>query len=402
MKTWKRVDGALLGWDDERPLSDFTDYLERHRILAVVDGEGGDVVALRFLVDDEERVATSHGDSLSSGIDLEDLIADIGAAFQVEAEAGGYSNADIGEPGATVREDELEGIEGIGLDDDVLDGAFEHGCGEDGCACSQGAGIRAVTLLDGGVSEVAAVARELGEPIVVLPLAGRSAVLTEEGDSLPLTGDTTSVQLLSLDGRAALIVESGDVMASVSWGVPRTLTPSECDGAAAQALTELARDEELADVVAELGGQSEQISAAIDPVDGGPQALLEVLDVPGPVWEFLVGERAAHEVADVVVITPPTTRETLSYLVDDVVQEARIASRLDQYEREHPVATRAPSASAILIGTGLAAFGAVKTTGVVRAALIGAGGFIAANGLAGLSITEVLRSSRPSRSAHNW
>lgn len=403
MSTWNRIDGALFGWDEERPLGDFIGYLQNHRILSCVDHDGGVAVRVRFLVDDEERVAISSGSTLASGIDLKDLIEDIALTFDVDAMAGEHEVfEDDDDPHAdTEGEHRLPGGDEHGEDHELENAA----CEAEGCSCEHGSGLRGVTVIPGGMSDVAALARRLDEPIVVLPLHGRNVVLTEEGDCLPSEHDLPkdpTLQVFGLEPDFALLLDSPDAIVSVSWGVTRWLTPTDLDVDAAASLHDLARDREVAELVAEFGGETDAVEAALNPVDGGPDALLASIDLPGAVWEFLTGERAAHEVDDVVVITPPTAGESLSYMVDDVLPETPFVERLEEIERDHPVATRAPSASAILIGGGLAAVGLAQTKGVTRAVLVGIGGVIAVNGIAGLSLTELLRSVRVNRPTPKW
>lgn len=396
MNKWQRVDGALFGWDPNRPITDFTDYLERHRILACVDGDDGGFFAVRFLVDDEERVAISKGSALASGIDLTDLIADIATTFDVDAAAGEH----VALANEEAFDQEIAELEDLGASEEDAELEHDHENGHD----VGGDGIRAVTILSGGVMEVAALARRLGEPIVVRPLDGRSIVLTEEGDSLPAADEigAPSLQILNLAERFAALYEDDSVIASVSWGVTRTVTPSGVKGAAAEALDGLTHDTDLAEAVSALGGDSSAITAALNPVEGSPDSLLAALGASDSVWEFLSDECAAHEVEDVVVITPPTRGETLSYLVGEVIPDTPIVERFEELERDHPVATRAPSASAILIGSGLAAFGLTRAKGVTRSLLVGIGGVIVANGIAGLSITELISSVRENRPEAHW
>lgn len=404
MNTWQRVDGALFDWNPERAFTELLDYLERHRIVTCVDSsENAQAVRLRFLVDDEERVAISDGEDLASGIDLADLIEDIGASFAVTGYAGEHEIPSGDEGGPHPADDEADAPD--------EPAAEPLACGED-CDCHSGggAGLRAVTILRGGVAEVASLSRSLDEPIVVRPLEGRSAVLTEEGDSFPTSDDWPDVPSLQIYGAHPLfaaLYEDAEAWVAVSWEGTRALIPADLSGLAAGALKSLARDEAVAELLAAMGdGDVQAVEVALHPVTGGPAALLDSLGFSAELWEFLAGERAAHEVEDVVVITPPTPRETLGYLVDEALPETEIVDKfVDKFtelERDHPVATRAPSATALVVGSGLLAFGLSRTKGVPRVILVAAGGAVLANGLAGLSLAELLRNARANRPLPRW
>lgn len=404
MSIWQRVDGALFDWHPDRPLTEFLDYLELHRILACVDStEDAQTIRLRFLVDDEERVAVSDGEALSSGIDLQDLIEDIGASFAVTGYAGEHEVVaeDAGGPEPTDDVAHVNNQSAMGTD------ACGEGCG---CHAGGGAGLRAVTILRGGVAEVASLSRSLDEPIVVRPLEARSAILTEEGDSFPTSEDWPEVPSLQIYGappRFAALYEDAEAWVAISWEGRRALTPANLGGPAEEALQGLARDEDAAELLAAMGGGDvTSVEAALHPVTGGPAALIGSLGLSSELWEFLAGERAAHEVEDVVVITPPSRGESLGYLVDDVLPEAEIVEkfvgRFSEMEREHPVATRAPSATAVAVGGGLLALGLTRAKGVPRVLLVATGGAVIANGLLGLSVAELVRNVRANRVQPRW
>lgn len=394
---WTRAEGTLYRWNTPRPLSDLTDYLEKHRILASVDCGDEDIIQIRFLVDDDERVATSKRSALRPGLDLQDLVADIAHTFGVDALVEDYTV--VGEESA----DEGEPDEPDDLRERALAALDSHPHDEGG---AQGDGIRAVTVLTGGVPEVARLARKLDEPIMVLPCESLSVVLTEEGDSFPNNlywAQIPTVQVFSAAGHPTMIAEAEGATVAVSWGGQRLTTPSGLSGAAAEALAELSGDADVATLVAAVGGDPAEIEKALHPESGSVTDLLAALGVPSDVREFLEGDRAAHDVPNVVVVTPPTTGETLRYLVDEAFPEGGIVEVISDYENDHPVMARVPAVAGGVVGGALIAYGILRASEWRKVIALVGGGALIVNALAELSAFEMLkRARREGRPQANW
>lgn len=370
---WMRVDGTLTSWPQGRPLTELIDFFKEHHILAAVQAQPEQTVDVRLLVDDESRVATSRRVKLIPGLELEDLLAEIERRFGCRVVVG---------------------------DDD----APEQEQGEDDA--DEEPDVRAVTILSGSAGQAAWLARHLDEPLVVLTGEGFSTVLTEEGDSLPEPETWPEGRVVQLRGAApecqVLAGEGEHAVGRTPWFAPVTLTPAGLTGETRALRDDLAGSK----LLTELPGSSEAAGAALDAAHGSPAALLAALGQPESVARFLSGELAAHEVPDVVVVTPPNTTQTLKLVADDVMQEniAPVVDGLDQAvgdfehwvdsaEAEHPVTVRAVSVLEVVGGVALMVLGLRGSGGWKVLGLLGGAG-IAASGASELVVYQLLRRRR--------
>lgn len=392
--TWKRTDGTLLGWELQEQVGDVERYFAQHGILAVLEFHplADQILALRFLVDEEERVATLVGEDVVPGIELEELVADIADRFDVDVMVGDFSIGNVA--------DDEEPAHEPGEPERAPEGDADHAEPEE----HDHGGVRAITVLRWEPERAQALARATGHALRVGEARGRLVVLTDETEEAPpevLTWPENrlpAVQVIA-DGdlRTVVATRDADSTTVLTWGASRSAVPGAAG--AAELLAELSSDGPDAAVIAALDPEVDPaaISSALagDPVSG-PARLLAAFGLGADYAQFLAGTRQAADVphTEVVEHVPPTrvVREKLS----DVVEkpgELRAVEIADTFERDRPVLARGLSAAMAATGVGVL-IGASRERGVARRAGITVGVLLILNAVADLAIYRWLRGRR--------
>ncbi len=386
--TWQRTDGTLLAMDAATHREALEEYFSTHSIPVVLEFHPSApyMVGVRLFVNDDGRVATSGANRLMPGLELEDLAEDIAERFTFDVLIGEVA----------VEEDEEAGA------DHEDDHDHDHGDGE---AC--GVGVRVLTVTSTPAEHLPALARSVGEPIVVAPAGANVTVLTEPGGIFPgLEGfedeSLPVVQLMLDSGDRTVVAHTEDYEpTTLTWGTTRTVvagTPEPSDELRAQ-LEDLASDDDDARAIASATASADLAKvreALAAPSEQGFVLMVEALGLPPEFAEFIEGGRRAMDVPGAHVVEPAgpvaALRSSLGSAVDDV-SELRLVEFAGDFERSRPVAARSLSVAQGLAGTALLVR-AARSTRPWRAAGVTTGVLLLADALGELALYEWFRRRR--------
>lgn len=386
--TWQRTDGTLLAMDAAAHREALEEYFSTHSIPVVLEFHPSApyMVGVRLFVNDDGRVATSGANRLMPGLELEDLAEDIAERFTFDVLIGEVA----------VEEDEEAGA------DHEDDHDHDHDHGE---AC--GVGVRVLTVTSTPAEHLPALARSVGEPIVVAPAGANVTVLTEPGGIFPgLEGfedeSLPVVQLMLDSGDRTVVAHTEDYEpTTLTWGTTRTVvagTPEPSDELRAQ-LEDLASDDDDARAIASATAAADLAKvreALAAPSEQGFVLMVEALGLPPEFAEFIEGGRRAMDVPGAHVVEPAgpvaTLRSSLGSAVDDV-SELRLVEFAGDFERSRPVAARSLSVAQGLAGTALLVR-AARSARPWRAAGVTTGVLLLADALGELALYEWFRRRR--------
>jgi hypothetical protein len=397
--TWQRTDGTLLAVDAAAHREALEEYFSTHSIPVVLEFHPSApyMVGVRLYVNDDGRVATSGANRLMPGLELEDLAEDIAERFTFDVLIGDVA----------VEED--EGAVADHSDDNDHDHDHDHGEG-DGEAC--GVGVRVLTVTSTPADHLPALARSVGEPIVVAPAGANITVLTEPGGIFPgLEGfedeSLPVVQLMLDSGDRTVVAHTEDYEpTTLTWGTTRMVvagTPEPSQELRAQ-LGDLASDDDDARAIASATASADldKVRAALAaPSEQGFILMVEALGLPPEFAEFIEGSRRAMDVPGAHVVEPAgpvaALRSSLGSAVDDV-SELRLVEFAGDFERSRPVAARSLSMAQGVAGAALLVR-AARSARPWRAAGVTTGALLLADALGELALYEWFRRRRGKNAA---
>ncbi|MGM0385981.1 MAG: hypothetical protein ACQERF_08395 [Actinomycetota bacterium] len=388
--TWQRTDGTLLAVDAASHRDALEEYFSTHSIPVVLEFHPSApyLVGVRLYVNDDGRVATSGANRLMPGLELEDLAEDIAERFTFDVLIGEVA---------------VEDDEGEDEDDDDNHNNHDHDDADDAC----GIGVRVLTITSTPAEHLAALARSVGEPIVVAATAANATVLTEPGGIFPgLEGfDDESlpvVQLMLDSGDRTVVAHTEDYEpTTLTWGTTHVVvagTPEPSDELRAQ-LEHLASDDDDARAIASATASADldKVRAALAaPPEQGFVLMVQALGLAPEFAEFVEGERRAMDVPGAHVVEPAgpvaVLRSSLGSAVDDV-SELKLVEFAGDFERSRPVAARSLSVAQGLAGAALLAR-AARSAKPWKAAGVTTGMLLLADALGELALYEWFRRRR--------
>ena len=146
MTAWQRIDGSVLGDGGEVTAEALAAYFSEHGVLAVVDRYPAmpQLMGVRVLGNADGRVALLAGDSLASGLEIEELAEDMAVRFDVDVLLGDVT---VEEDEEWPAAEEVEGGAPVPASCEVCaDGCT---CGPD-CECGPECGCCAAGACDCG------------------------------------------------------------------------------------------------------------------------------------------------------------------------------------------------------------------------------------------------------------
>lgn len=453
MTLWQRTDGSLLGAEARSQRDEILDYLQYHSIPAVLEvyPASDEMVGFGVLTDPDGRTAQLRDGALISGLELEDLAADIAERFDLnvvlgdvsvelfdeeieleelaaagEGAAGaGYGSgegggsgsgegagADSGEgagSGEVEAEGEAGGAAGAGASgeavpvgastpEDEVAGEAEAGTeGEVGIAA-----IRAVTITAASEEYFPALARSLGEPVTTASAGGREVVLTSIGETAPGTFGWDEealpiVQLIAGPDRSVIAISDESATAR-TWGTERTIVPvvEEPSKALAVALAPLDSDDDDARVIASVSPTADLDAvreALRAPAERGPALLLEALGIGAEFADFLSGTVSAEEMPGARLWQPATAARAIRTAIGDAMDDAadlKMVEMASDFNRNWPALSRTISIVKAALGSALLV-AAARTSKGWRGAGALTGGVLLLDSLADVVLFEWLR-----------
>ncbi|HZK04484.1 MAG TPA: hypothetical protein VFC82_01395 [Actinomycetaceae bacterium] len=381
MTQWQRTDGSLLGGEARERREELLDYFRYHRIPVLLEfyPEMDRLVGLSLLADPDGRTATMAGDSLGSGLELEDLAADIAERFDMGVMIGDISveifddgiefeQVEGGESGEEETPEEFdvpgevparEGDEPAGAEDDETEP-------EDVVDLSEVQPVRAITITSAGEEYFGLLARALGEPVTTATAGFRQVVVTSTGEQVPGTygwdeDALPCVQLLAEGAGRTVIAQTDELYNTTrTWGAERILVAGEAElPSELAALALIDSDEDDARIIASVSPTAdfESVRAALHaPPETGPGLLLEALGIGREFADFLDGAIAAEELPGARLYEPATTGYVFRSNVQEVLDDAadlKMVEMVRDFDERWPAVTRSLSVVKAAAGSGL-------------------------------------------------
>lgn len=421
MTTWQRIDGSVLGDGVDVTADSLAVYFREHGVLAVVDRYPAtpQLMGLRVLGDADGRVAMLAGETLASGLEIQELAEDIAVRFDVDVLLGDVTveedewMAEAAGESEQPEEDRAEEYSATCADGCTCGPECEC-CGDHACDCGDadcsghGASLRAVTITSGTDDEMPALARAVGEPVTVVRDGAHQIVLTEPGGEVPgVQGWDPDllpvVQILAHEEDRTLVVQTDLASATVTWGSVRIVAaPEHLSSEQEAALAQITSDEDDARLVASATADADlalvRATLAYAPKNG-PRALLEALGLSPVYADFLDGVLEAEEIPGARLVEPvrpsDLIRTTLVEAVEDVT-ESRPVEFVAEIEQEWPTLIRSLSMGKGMAGAALMVMGLRSRRGWGKAGAI-AGAALVVYSFADVALYEWLRRRREAR-----
>ncbi len=433
MTLWQRTDGSLLGTDVRGKRDELAEYLQYHCVPAVLElyPDSDDMVGIAILADPDGRAAFVRDGSLASGLEIEDLAADIAERFDLTVVLGEVS-VEMFDEGIEF-EDMEEGAEGgagvrAGAGAGTPAEAAEGADGAEGAGDGAGAdaphegrigpggldpddpirSIRAVTITSAGEEYFPALARSLGEPVTTASAGTREVVLTTVGETPPGTfgweeSALPIVQLVAGEDRS-VIAFSDESSTARTWGTERMFVTGAADPTPALTaqLAPLDSDDDDARVIASVSPTAdlEAVAAALRaPAAEGPALLLEALGIGADFADFLEGTVSAEEMPGARMWEPATAAQMFRAAIDDVIDDAadlKMVEMASDFDARWPAISRTLSIAKAAAGSGLIV-AAVRSTRAWRGAGALTGAVLVLDAMADVALFEWLRRRREGR-----
>lgn len=394
MTQWQRTEGSLLGAEVSERRDDLVTYFQEHNVPALLEFYPGidNLVGLSVLTDADNRIATLGENALTSGLELEDLAADVAERFDLGVIIGDVS-VEVFDDGVELEFEDESGDPSVDDAEDIPEEEIDLGLVNP---------VRAVTITAMTEDRFPILARALGEPITTAAAGYLTVILTSAGEQVPGTYGWDEqmlpvVQIIAAGSDRTVIAESDQVESTVRmWGSERVLTAKgRYSAAVASELAPINSEDDDARIIASVSPSATTagVLAALNAKQGGPAKLLGELGIGREVADFLEGIVSTDELSNVLMYSPVTTSQILFNGVSDVLDEAkdsRLVEWVEDIDDRHPSVMWGCSIMNAAVGSALIT-SAVGGNGGGRKFKLVAGGLLLAKSAAHLGIYEWLR-----------
>lgn len=409
MTLWQRTDGSLIGGGARESRDGLITYFRSHNVPALLEfyPEINSMVGITLLVDPDHRVAAIEGNGPASGLELEDVAADLAEKFDLGVIVGDVSvelpdevedlPQEEDSPEQTEHPDQLDPVDQTGEEDipaDEINLGSVHP-------------VRAITITAAPADFFPALARSLGEPVTTASAGYLSVVLTSRGETVPgaFGWDEAMLPVVQLiaDGPDRSVSAQTDELESTArtWGSERILVAGEgtLPPELAAALEGLDSSDDDARVIASISPTAD-VAAVRETLHAsarlGPTALLEALGCGAEFAYFLDGTLSAEELPGARMWEPVTTGQLLRSSVADVLDEAadlRVLEFVSEIDERWPAVTRTWSLAKAAAGTALLV-ASLRSDRRWRTAQVVTGSVLLLDALADVVILDWLRRRR--------
>lgn len=376
--SWQRTDGTLILSEAGPTREDLIGYFREHAIPVLFEflPEDISIVGLSILVDDDGRAAEIRDGALVSGLEIEDLAADIAERFDVGTMLGDvivemtHTEVMDEEPAPEPESEDAAAPESDGEQSEDEDPARAKGDVVEIVEIEEPR--RGVTITSADDSYFPSLARSLKAPITTATTGDRDVVVTNELEELPGAAGWEQaalplVQVVYAGIRRSVIALSEEQEAVAwEWGAERVMLPEEApDGLAAKF--------ELLDPLPSVAAGVAAVSATADvqdvtdallaPAEVGPARLMETLGLSAEFADFLEGTVVADELPGARQWEPASTVQAVRAAVADVIDDAaesRVYEFVDEFDQSYPLITRTYPILEAAVGSGLFVASAVS------------------------------------------